>query len=128
MKFTDYLKERFGIALNVKVVEGKNKAFVMSQELEKKGIYAGLLAGKRSKFGWKPTSDFVQLMGKLARKNVVEISREEAEKIFRGESIERKELEEGYVILKIKGFNVYVGCGLYLHGKIISQIPKYKRL
>ena len=66
----------------------------------------------------------VQCFGHLASRCVVDVSRRELEKLISGERL-RKEMpfDDGYVILRLDGVAV-VGVGLWVKGRLISQIPK----
>ncbi len=89
--------------------------------IESRGLLFGRFFKKQDKF--KPTTNLLQVFGKHASKNVVEIDEGEKEKYIRGFDLE-KEIEEGYVILKCK--KDILGCGLYRDKRIKNQIPKAK--
>lgn len=80
---------------------------------------------------WKPTSCALQVFGMHATKNIVHLTSEQSGIFFAGESqvLETKletKIEPGYVVVFYNG-NV-LGCGLYSHGKLVSQIPKESRI
>ncbi len=76
---------------------------------------------------WKPTTYALQLWGRYARKNVVDLNDEMAKRFFSGDSIElRAPVERGYVVVKHMG--AVIGCGLYTPGRLISQLPKERRI
>ncbi|MGB9719500.1 MAG: methyltransferase RsmF C-terminal domain-like protein [Candidatus Anstonellales archaeon] len=131
--FEAYIKERFGIVLPDWVVIEKNgDRFRMmnkqiSEEKPKNFVSKGIVCGRQTTFGIKPTSDFIQLFGNLADKNVVLISREEMLEYVKGKDLERGfDFENGYVVLKFEKH--VVGVGLCMNGKIKNQVAKIKRI
>jgi NOL1/NOP2/fmu family ribosome biogenesis protein len=80
---------------------------------------------------WKPTSCALQVFGRHATKNIVHLTREQSWIFFAGKSqvLEAKleaKIEPGYVVVFYNGY--VLGCGLYSHGKLVSQIPKESRI
>ena len=76
---------------------------------------------------WKPTTSALQMFGKYATKNAVYLNHEEAKAFLAGESlIFTSHLEPGYVIVFYRGD--VLGCGLYSHEKLVSQVPKERRM
>ena len=79
---------------------------------------------------WKPTTEAVQRFGNHASRNVIDLSRSEAEALLAGHS---QEIEWGgdwgYLIAshEIAGASEPIGVGLYVHGELRSQIPKGRR-
>jgi NOL1/NOP2/fmu family ribosome biogenesis protein len=139
--FVDFLEERFGIEKSVfsgySFHETVDKIYVMSGDIPQKdlnnlrivqtGIVAGRIFDKGDKF--KPTTNILQIFGKFASKNIVELNEKEKEDFIRGLDIENKlteGTENGYVIVKF-GKDV-LGCGIYVTGQIKNQIPKSRRL
>ena len=76
---------------------------------------------------WKPTTSALQIFGRYAAKNYIHLNQEEAMILLVGGSqgIE-SDCEPGYVVVFYSGD--VLGCGLYSHGKLISQIPKERRM
>ncbi|MDD2754092.1 MAG: hypothetical protein PHS80_01060 [Methanothrix sp.] len=76
---------------------------------------------------WKPTTSALQIFGRYATKNVIHLNQEEAMIFLKGDSqaIE-SDCENGYVVVFYRGD--VLGCGLYSHGKLVSQIPKERRM
>ncbi|MCP3682833.1 MAG: hypothetical protein GY861_09105 [bacterium] len=67
-----------------------------------------------------------QLIGPLAKKNVVEVSDEEAKLWLAGKDLSTKLSEAAFVILKNK--NVFIGCGRVKENKILNFISKARRV
>ena len=76
---------------------------------------------------WKPTTSALQIFGRYAAKNLIHLKTQEAMTFLEGGSqgIE-SDCEPGYVVVFYRGD--VLGCGLYSHGKLISQIPKERRM
>ena len=76
---------------------------------------------------WKPTSCALQVFGRHATKNVVHLPSEQSGIFFAGKSqVLEAEVEPGYVVVFYNGD--VLGCGLYSHGKLVSQLPKESRI
>ncbi len=76
---------------------------------------------------WKPTTSALQIFGKYASKNLAHLDKEQAWIFLAGGSQPfESDLEPGYVVVFYRG--EVLGCGLYSHGKLVSQIPKERRL
>ncbi|MDD1750287.1 MAG: hypothetical protein LUO89_10475 [Methanothrix sp.] len=76
---------------------------------------------------WKPTTSALQIFGKYAAKNLIHLNQDEAMIFLEGgsQAIE-SDCEPGYVVVFYRGD--VLGCGLYSHGKLVSQIPKERRM
>lgn len=72
----------------------------------------------------KPTTHAVMKFGHLATQNVVDLNEEEALRFMRRELLDfpLEDQTPGYVIAR-RG-EVYLGCGLWIEGRLTSQIPK----
>ena len=76
---------------------------------------------------WKPTTDAIQRFGRQARKNVIELSREEARRFADGEDQDLEwDGDWGYLIAahQVAGELEPLGVGLYVHGELRSMVPK----
>ena len=79
---------------------------------------------------WKPTTEAAQRFGADADRNVIRLSREEAERFVAGEDQELDwDGDWGYLITahESAGEDAPLGVGLYLHGELRSRIPKGRR-
>ncbi|MGC9514269.1 methyltransferase RsmF C-terminal domain-like protein [Methanocrinis sp.] len=75
----------------------------------------------------KPTTVALQLFGRAATKNVIDLSAAQAERFIAGERQELEaDAEDGYVVVSYRGG--VLGCGLYSGGELISQLPKERRI
>ncbi len=78
---------------------------------------------------WKPTTYALRIFGKYATKNFVCLTLEQAKIFMAGGSQTIQlglEMDSGYVVVMYEGS--VLGCGLYSHDKLISQIPKESRI
>ena len=76
---------------------------------------------------WKPTTDAIQRFGRHARKNVIELSREEARRFADGGDQDLEwDGDWGYLIAahEVAGELEPLGVGLYIHGELRSMVPK----
>ncbi|HDD46506.1 MAG TPA: hypothetical protein ENG42_03445 [Candidatus Aenigmarchaeota archaeon] len=137
-KIIKWMEQRFGI--NRGIFKGyafiiKNgKVWLTSREVmnrELRGIKiesVGLLFGRYSerKGIFKPTTNALQIFGKYASRNIVELNERERDDYLTGYDLEKQcDAGEGYVIIKYK--HHVLGCGLYRNGIIKNQIPKARR-
>lgn len=76
---------------------------------------------------WKPTTSALQIFGRYSKKNLVDLDHEQAMIFLTGNSqIIQSDSETGYVVVFYR--REVLGCGLYSNGKLVSQIPKERRL
>jgi NOL1/NOP2/fmu family ribosome biogenesis protein len=76
---------------------------------------------------WKPTTNAVQRFGRRARRNDVELTREQAQRFVRGETQELDwDGDWGYLVAthELAGEQGPLGVGLYVHGELQSPVPK----
>jgi NOL1/NOP2/fmu family ribosome biogenesis protein len=137
--YVKYMAERFGIHKevfrNYTFRESGEKVYIMSPDIADKDVSGLRIRGTGIVFGRffkkedkiKPTTNMLQIFGKFATKNIVELTEEEKSQYLRGFDIEREmDAENGYVIVKHE--QDVLGCGLYVSGSLKNQIPKAKRL
>jgi NOL1/NOP2/fmu family ribosome biogenesis protein len=78
---------------------------------------------------WKPTTCALQIFGRHASRNLVHLDEREAMLFLQGASMllsPEPVLEPGYVVVFYRG--EVLGCGLYTRGRLVSQIPKERRM
>jgi len=142
-EFLNYLDERFGIKKEIfsdyMFETDGERISIFSAGLGNKNLDGlriksiGLRAGKyfkdirNGRIKFKISTNFAQIFGKYATKNILEISDDDVWKYMQGNDIEnvKTDVEEGEVIIKN---NAYVlGVGSYIQGRIKNQIPKKRR-
>jgi NOL1/NOP2/fmu family ribosome biogenesis protein len=76
---------------------------------------------------WKPTTSALQIFGRHAAKNLIHLDPANARTFLEGKTLSMEsDSEPGYVVVFYRG--EVIGCGLYSHGKLVSQIPKERRM
>ena len=79
---------------------------------------------------WKPTTEAAQRLGAEAERNVIRLTREQADRFVAGEDQAVDwDGDWGYLIAAhgLAGTDAPLGVGLYLHGELRSRIPKGRR-
>ena len=136
-QYLRFLEKRFGIPRNIFrklsfFKRGKNIWIFSGDPALLNHVINVEAAGIRfltiTKKFMKPSTTFLQIFGKYASKNVVELrDEEELIEFMTGGLIKREfDAEKGFVIVKFRD-NV-LGCGLYSEIGLLSQIPKSKRI
>jgi len=133
----DFWDERFGVDPDVFEgytfwERGNGKIWAFAGELETPvNIEAlGMSFLRTRQEHWKPTTEAVQRFGRYATRNVIHLTRSEAEALLAGYSQELDwDGDWGYLIAshEIAGDSEPIGVGLYVHGELRSQIPKGRR-
>lgn len=78
---------------------------------------------RTTKYGYKPTTYALQIIGDRINKNKVQVDKEEFKKLLNREMIQKKRKEsKGYVAIEYKGR--ITGCGLYKDELVSTRIPK----
>ena len=129
-----YVRERFGLDKSVlkglALFKTQRKIYITTQDCLNDPLFgraetAGLAFLRPNKV-LKPTTDFLQVFGKHATKNYVELSKEDAERFMRGEELDaREELNQGYIIIRYKGH--ILGCASFKEGTLKNQLPRSRR-
>ena len=71
--------------------------------------------------------DATQVFSREIKKNIIEISKEQADRWMLGESIQIDEpLKENQVVV-IKYKNDFLGCGIVKNNRILNHVPKDRR-
>ncbi len=89
---------------------------------ERAGVYLGAIQRREFRLSVEGS----QLFGPLARKNVVDLTREEAFRWLKGEDIARESESRAFVLVRHK--SDFLGCGKLAEGRIINYVPKERRL
>jgi len=130
---TDYWMSRFGVpseAFRGMRFYRKAKSIWMMSDADLPGLNyetLGLRVLSLKEDPWKPTTCALQILGRYATKNFIDLGPEEATIFMAGESQEiGPQAEPGYVVGSHHG--QVLGCGLYSRGRLASQIPKDRRV
>ena len=127
----ELLQEQFGIECDYVFYEGgKGKIYATREipEFLRKVVHSGIYVGRIERDGFRLSMDGAALLGKHAKKCVVDIGDQDVEKWMRGEdiSISQSVVDCRYVILRWRGF--YVGCGKVVNGAVKNYVPKNRRI
>jgi NOL1/NOP2/fmu family ribosome biogenesis protein len=144
-----YLEERFGLGRELFSDYGlyatsKGRIYLGPKRLVNHPRIAtvGLLIA-RSHGAIKPSTNLLQLFGRLVKKNYVELVKENAAAFIGGADVRLSQGElggaggsgtetatDGYVLVRYLGFSL--GCGMLHHGphgaEVRNMLPKAKRL
>ena len=133
----DFWGERYGIAPETfegysfwEKGGGKLWAFrgEMAGPLEIEAL--GMMFLRTRQEHWKPTTDAVQRFGRHARRNVVELDGQAAQRFVAGEDQPVDwDGDWGYLVVAhtIAGEREPLGVGLFIDGELRSQVPKGRR-
>ncbi len=133
----NYLLDRFGIE---KATLGnfsmfsteKGKIFLGPKHIlcSEFAVSIGLLCF-RSDYAIKPTTNLLQIIGKNAKRNLVDLTKEQTQNYLCGNDLvlslsQLSNCTDGYILLKYDGFSL--GCGLLKKDQLKNTLPKAKRL
>lgn len=132
------LKEKFKIEKidGIIIRKGKDRLFLFSGDIEKKeiekiqeitiieriGIYFAKIVDKEIKL----SIEGVEILKNQIKKNIFEINDEQTIKWMKGENLEIKIPERGFIIIKNKDY--FLGSGKVSYERIGNFIPKSRRL
>ncbi len=131
-----YFTDRFGIGLSsfegFRLLESRRTYWLLTQSphVEKlkslKVHTAGIPVLRKSKTYLKPTTAALQMFGFRASRNVVNLDRQQLDRLLTDNQISLSlSMTPGYVILA--HHRHILGCGLYIEGRLLSQIPRSYR-
>lgn len=103
--------DKFGIELDKRWLYRKGKWALLctpAAQAYGKGELIGLKIAKLDGY-FKMSTAICQLIGKNASRRVIELSKEDAELVIKGESITTSYTANGFYILKYKGYSLAIG-------------------
>ena len=109
----------------------KNKLFILNKDvskidLEKLRVNSlGLYFGVKYDNEIRLSIEGSEIIGMIAKKNVLELTEIEAEKWMSGEDFEVDSNLSGFVIIKNK--TDFLGCGKISNKKLFNYVPKERR-
>lgn len=110
----------------------KEKIYIVNKEIAKidfskiKINSIGMYFGKLFKDELRLSIEGAQLVGKKAKKNILELNDSEARSYMKGLDIEKKSDCSGFVLLKNN--KDFIGTAKYKDGKIMNYMPKERRI
>jgi NOL1/NOP2/fmu family ribosome biogenesis protein len=132
LKVSKIIEEQFGAKINLKFKEaGKRKVYAYKEctNLENQPVevvHYGVYFGRLEEGELRLSIEGAQLIGKKAKRSIIEIDHDKAVKWMSGENLKVESEAQGYVILKWK--NYYLGCGEIKNGTITNFVPKDRRI
>ncbi len=121
------------IDLDYAFLEGRdNKIYLINKEfaslplerlrINKIGLYFGQLLHNQLRLSIEGS----QLVGPKAKKNILEITKEQSRAWLRGEDLSTDQKLKGFVLIRNK--NDFFGTGKFKQGKILNFVPKGRRI
>lgn len=122
------IKEQFEADLDLDFYLSRNRVYAFRSckididvDFERVGIYFGTI----EKDGLRLSIEGSFIVGKVAKKNVLELKDSEAVKWLKGENL-KVEKSDGYWIVKWGKY--FLGCGKVSKGILKNYIPKDRRI
>ncbi len=128
------LEGQFGVTEKLQLGflrSNKDKVYVINKDVDRVDIKdfrvdsIGMYFGAYMKDGFRLSIEGSQLVGRLAKKNVLELMDEEKHEWMKGNDI-GIEKEDGFYIVKWK--DDFLGCGKLKNNKLLNSVPKPRRL
>ena len=127
------IKEQFGCDYDFEEVfiSSKNKLFITTKDIAKVNLDELRINNLGLYFGelydcLRLSMEGAQIIGRLAKKNVLELNDSNAARWLAGENIELNTEMHGYVIVKNK--DDILGCGKVSKNKLYNYVPKERRV
>lgn len=115
------------------LINPKNKIFIISKDFSKIDITElrinslGLYFGELYNNELRLSIEGSQIIGKTAKKNILELNEKQAEQWLKGLDLDlQNNYESGFYIIKTN-YN-YIGCGKIVNKKLFNYVPKERRL
>lgn len=127
------LSERFGIPAKVfrelSCIVGQGTVFCATAEVMRfdavRPMRRGIRLCRIFPHSVKPTSWAMQVLGRHATRNCIDLDREQVVRLAAGEQLEiDAEAANGFVLVRCAGFTV--GVGLYKRPALKTQLPKHR--
>ena len=125
--------DRFGIASEVfdrlEVIEDQETVFVATPEVMEfdavRPMRRGIRLARIYPYSLKPTTFGMQVLGRHATRNVVDLDADQAKLLINGGSLNLEtDVENGFVLLRWQG--LVIGVGFYKRPVLKSQIPRIR--
>lgn len=129
------IKEQFNSDFKLKYAvfkNNKNKIYILNKDVSKIDVEElrinslGLYLGVEYDNSVRLSIEGSQIIGKTAKKNVLELENETAARWVSGEDIEIDTKLKGFVIIKNR--DDFLGCGKIAGNKLLNYVPKTRRV
>ena len=126
--FLEMLKGQFGFEEKLDYIffiNNKNKIYIVNKDLAAIDFSklrlnsVGLYIAEQRNDEARLSIEGSQMIGPLAKRNVIEITRQEAREWLKGKDLEKEVDTQGFVIIRSE--DDYLGCGRVSKGKILPQ-------
>jgi NOL1/NOP2/fmu family ribosome biogenesis protein len=133
MRHIDDIARRFGIPAEVlgrySGLVDQDTVFIGTPEVMKfdavRPMRRGIRLSRIFPHSVKPTTFALQVLGRHATRNVVDVEDEQVKALINGGSLRiEAEVDDGFVLIRWKGFAV--GIGHYRRPNLRSQIPRIR--
>lgn len=131
----DIIKKQWNAEVKLEycfLINNKNRLFIVNKDIDKVdfskirvnnlGLYFGELRNNTLRLSIGGS----QIIGKYAKRNVLELNKEELNSWVKGEDIIIKSELKGFVLIKNK--NDFYGTGKVVENKLLNFVPKSRRL
>ncbi len=114
------------------LMNNKNKIFLVNRDISRINLdkirinNIGLYFGEINKGMLRLSIEGAQLIGPLAKRNVIELNKKEAKLYLKGEDLDKKTKEKGFFIIKYN--NDFLGTGKANGEKVFNYTPKERRI
>ncbi|MEM0100765.1 MAG: hypothetical protein QXI49_06645 [Candidatus Methanomethylicaceae archaeon] len=126
-KIRELIKNQFDVDLDLEFYVTSRRVYAFKGcDLGLKFVRKGIHFGTLEKDGIRLSIEGSFIVGKIAKKNILEIDDENAIKWLRGEDLEVNRELHGYYIVKWKEY--FLGCGKASNGKLRNFVPKERRI
>ena len=129
------IKKQFGCIYNFNYevfMNTKNKIFILNKDVAKIDMdelrinSLGLYFGELSRNELRLSIEGSQIIGPLAKNNVLELDYDQTQKWMKGEDFDIDTKLLGFVITKNK--DDFLGCGRIVNNKLLNYVPKERRV
>ena len=133
MKHVREVRERFGMSAaeldRLAAIEAQDTIFVGTAEVMKfdavRPMRRGIRLCRVFPYSVKPTTFAMQVLGRYATRNIIDLADEQARRIINGGELSLEaSAENGFVLLRWHEFTI--GVGLYKRPVLKSQIPQFR--
>ncbi len=114
------------------LMNNKNKIFLVNRDISRIDLNSirinniGLYFGELNKGMLRLSIEGSQLIGPLAKKNILELNDVEARDYLKGADLDKKTKERGFLIIKHN--DDYLGTGKVNREKVFNYTPKERRI
>ena len=134
-KIYELVKKQWDASINLDCAflkNAKGKVYVVGKDISRLDLgklrinSIGMYFGEMRNWELRLSIEGSQIVGKKAKKNVMELNEEEMKQWMRGNDLEKEGDLSGFILIKHK--DDFLGCGKYREGKIVNFVGKSRRI